>query len=57
MDWFYLYILGYLLVVAAVGLGLNLIGMPPRWIVGAELVLIAIGIFSLFKHPGDAGDS
>jgi hypothetical protein len=50
VDWFYLYSIAYLMVVAAVGLGLNLIGFPPRWIVGVMAVLLVLGVLSLFKR-------
>lgn len=46
MDWFYLYFLGLLVVVAAVGLGLNLIGVPPRWVLGVVAVLLALGVLT-----------
>jgi hypothetical protein len=51
MDWFYLYIVACLMVIAAVGLGLSLIGVPPRWIVGVVVVLLGVGVLSLVKHP------
>jgi hypothetical protein len=52
MDWFYLYIVACLMVIAAVGLGLNLIGVPPRWVVGVMIVLFGLGVLSVLKHPG-----
>jgi hypothetical protein len=45
-DWFYLYILGLLIVVAAVALGLNLIGFPPLWILITTLLLLAIALLT-----------
>lgn len=52
MDWFYLYSLGFLVVVAGVAFGLNLIGVPPRWIVVVMLFLVAVGVLTLVKRPG-----
>ncbi len=51
MDWFYLYILGFLVVIAGVALGLNLIGIPPLWILAVVLVLLALGLLSLIRTP------
>ena len=52
MDWFYLYIIACLMVIAAVGLGLSLIGVPPGWIVGVVVVLFGLGLLSVVKQPG-----
>ena len=56
MDWFYLYFLGFLIVIAAVGLALNLIGIPPLWIFIVVLFLLGIAIISAVKHRGGSGD-
>jgi hypothetical protein len=58
MDWFYLYFLGFLIVIAAVGLGLNLIGVPPRWILVVGLFLLGIAVMSAVRHRGGgSGDA
>lgn len=55
MDWFYLYFLGLLIVIAAIGLGLNLINVPPRWIFFIVLFLLGLGIVNAIRHLGDGG--
>jgi hypothetical protein len=53
LDWFYLYILGFLVVVAGVALALNLLGIPPLWILIVVLLMLAIGGIGTFKPPRD----
>jgi Flp pilus assembly protein TadB len=52
LDWFYLYVLGFLVVLAGVALGLNLIGVPPLWIVLIVLALAALGAVGALRSPG-----
>ncbi len=58
MDWFYLYFLGLLIVVAAVGLGLDLIGVPPRWIIAVVGLLLGLGVATSVRlaRDGDVED-
>lgn len=56
MDWFYLYILGFLVVIAGVALGLNLVGVPPVWILLVVLVLLIMMAASALTRPRGGGD-
>ncbi len=38
------YLIGYIIVVAGVGYGLSLAGVPSEWIIAVVLVLIGLGI-------------
>jgi hypothetical protein len=51
MDWFYLYVLGCLVVIAGVGLGLYLVGVPPGWILVVLAVLTALALLSAVRPP------
>ena len=55
MDWLYLYVLGYLIVVAGVALGLNLIGVPALWILMVVALLLALGLLTLRSPKGGGG--
>lgn len=57
MDWFYLYVLSALVVVVGVALGLNLIGVPPGWILAVALVvLVALLAGTLRRRRSDGGE-
>ncbi|MFN2432752.1 MAG: hypothetical protein ABR599_08055 [Gemmatimonadota bacterium] len=56
MDWFYLYILGFLVVIAGVALGLNLIGVPPVWILLVALLLLVVMAASTLRRPRGSGE-
>ena len=51
MDWFYLYVLGCVVVITGVGLGLYLVGMPPAWILVILAVLLALALLSAVRPP------
>jgi hypothetical protein len=55
MDWFYLYVLGCLVVIAGVGLGLYLVGMPPAWILVILAVLLGLALLTAFRPPRRQG--
>jgi hypothetical protein len=46
MSKFSIYLIGFVIFVAGVSLGANLLGVPPRWIAVMVLVLIGVGIFA-----------
>lgn len=51
MDWFYLYVLSWLVIIAGVGLGMNLIGVPPPWILLSMGLLAAIALATALRRP------
>ena len=55
MDWFYLFALGSLIVISGIALGLNLIGMPPFWIVVLCLVLLVVAAVVMLMPPRKRG--
>ena len=55
MEWFYLYVLGSLVVIAGVALGLSLIGVPPAWILIVALLLLAVLVASTLQRPSGGG--
>jgi Mn2+/Fe2+ NRAMP family transporter len=46
MSKFSTYLIGYVIFVAGVALGANLLGVSSRWIAVVILVLVGIGIFA-----------
>ncbi|MBW3534334.1 MAG: hypothetical protein KY453_03805 [Gemmatimonadetes bacterium] len=44
MSKFALYLIGYVIFVAGVGLAMNLLGIPPMWIGVTVLILVGLGI-------------
>lgn len=44
MSKFSIFLIGYLIFVAGVAFALDLVGVPPTWIVVAVLILVGIGI-------------
>ena len=59
MDWLYLCILAFLVVIAGVMVGLNLLGVPPLWILFVALILLAVALLVAARGPGrpDGGAS
>ncbi|MBA2564284.1 MAG: hypothetical protein H0V09_02520 [Gemmatimonadetes bacterium] len=57
MDWFYLYALSWLVVIAGVGLGMNLIGIPPIWNLIAMGLLLVIAVATALRRPRDDSGS
>lgn len=55
MDWFYIYFLGFLIVIAAVGLGLSKLGLGAEWIFIVCLGLFGVAVMSAVKHSRGAG--
>jgi hypothetical protein len=55
MDWFYLYFIGFLIVIAAVGLGLSKLGLGAEWIFIVCLGLLGVAVMSAVKHSSGAG--
>ena len=59
MDWFYLYFVGFLALIAAVGMGMNMVGIGAQWIFVVCLGLFGIAVMSAVKHTrsgsGDGG--
>ena len=45
MSKFAVYLIGYVIFVAGVAMGANLLGVPGRWIGVMMLVLVGMGIF------------
>ena len=44
MSKFSIYLVGYLIFVAGVAFGLDLLGLPGTWVVVAVLILVGIGV-------------
>lgn len=55
MDWFYLYFIGFLILIAAVGMGLNMIGVSASWIFVVCLALFGIAVMSAVKRTRGGG--
>ena len=56
MDWFYLYFIGFLVLIAAIAMGMNRIGVPPQWIFIVCLGLFGIAVMSTVKHTRGGGE-
>ena len=46
MSKFSIYLIGYVIFVAGIALGANILGVAPRWIAVMILVLVGLGIFA-----------
>lgn len=55
MDWFYLYFIGFLIFIAAVAIGLNMIGLGAQWIFIVCLALFGVAVMSAVKHTKGGG--
>lgn len=55
MDWFYLYFIGFLILIAAVAIGLNMIGLGAQWIFIVCLALFGVAVMSAVKHTKGGG--
>lgn len=55
MDWFYIYFIGFLIFIGAVGLGLNALGIGTQWIFIICLGLFGIAVMSAVKHSRGGG--
>jgi cobalamin synthase len=58
VDWFYLYFVGFLVLIAAIGMGMNMIGIGAQWIFVVCLALFGIAVMSAVKRTrgGSEGD-
>ena len=56
MDWFYLYFIGFLIVIAAIGLGLAKLGLGNEWIFIVCLGLLGVAVMSAVKHSSGGGE-
>ncbi|MDX1623156.1 MAG: hypothetical protein R3199_04160 [Gemmatimonadota bacterium] len=57
MDWFYVYFIGFLILIAAVALGLSRLGVGSTWIFIVSLALFGIAVMSAVKHTrGGSGE-
>ena len=43
---FGIYLIGYLILIVGLGIGANLMHMPPRWIGVGVLIMVGIGVIS-----------
>ena len=50
MDWFYLYFIGFLILIAAVGMALNMLGVSASWIFVVCLALFGVAVMSAVKR-------
>lgn len=50
MDWFYIYFIGFLILIGAVGLAMNALGIGAQWIFIVCLGLFGIAVMSAVKH-------
>lgn len=55
MDWFYVYFVGFLILIAAVGMGLHMIGVSASWIFVICLALFGIAVMSAVKRTRGGG--
>lgn len=55
MDWFYIYFIGFLILIAAVGLGLSKLGLGAEWIFIVCLGLLGVAVMSAVKHSRGGG--
>ena len=49
--------LGSLVVIAGVALGLNLIGVPPTWVLIVSLLLLAVVVATTLRRPRGGGET
>lgn len=58
MDWFYVYFIGFLVLIAAIAMGMNMLGIGAQWIFVVCLALFGIAVMSAVKHTrGGGGES
>lgn len=58
MDWFYVYFVGFIVLIAAIALGMNMLGIGAQWIFVVCLALFGIAVMSAVKHTrGGGGES
>ena len=50
MDWFYLYFVGFLVLIAAVGMGMHQLGIGSTWIFIVCLGLFGIAVMKAVTH-------
>ncbi len=50
MDWFYIYFIGFLVVIAAVGLAMSRLGIGAEWVFIVCLGLFGMAVMSAVKH-------
>lgn len=55
MDWFYVYFVGFLILIAAIGMGLDMLGVPPAWSFVVCLGLLGIGLMSAVRRTRESG--
>ncbi|HUP18350.1 MAG TPA: hypothetical protein VM778_00190 [Gemmatimonadota bacterium] len=55
MDWFYVYFIGFLVVIAAVALGMSKIGISAEWIFIVCLALFGVAVMSAVAHTRGGG--
>lgn len=57
MDWFYVYFVGFLILIAAIALGMSKLGIGATWIFIVCLALFGIAVMSAVKHTrGGSGE-
>ncbi|HET6341505.1 MAG TPA: hypothetical protein VFG78_04925 [Gemmatimonadota bacterium] len=55
MDWFYVYFVGFLILIAAIGMGLDRLGVSAAWIFIVCLALFGVAVMSAVKRTRGAG--
>lgn len=55
MDWFYVYFIGFLLLIAAVAMAMSRLGIGAEWIFIVCLALFGIAVMSAVKHTRGGG--
>lgn len=55
MDWFYLYFIGFLILIAAVAMGMSRIGIAAEWIFIVCLALFGVAVMSAVSRTGGGG--
>lgn len=55
MDWFYLYFIGFLMVIAAVAMGMARIGISAEWIFIVCLALFGVAVMKAVARTGGGG--
>ena len=56
MDWFYVYFVGFLAVIAAVGLAMSRLGIDAEWIVIVCLALFGVALMKAVRHTQGGED-
>ena len=55
MDWFYIYFIGFLILIGAVGLAMDTLGIGAQWIFIVCLGLFGVAVMSAVKHSRGDG--